>query len=129
MKFGPVASAEAKGGIWVHSIRTGGLILKKGTVIGDAEIAAITAAGVAAITVARIEPGDVPEDTAAAELAAAIAGTGVSVDRAFTGRANLFAETAGVLVVDGPGVDRFNQVNADITLATLGAYTCAFQGW
>ena len=34
------------------------------------------------------------------DIAAAVAGEGVRVDRAFTGRANLFAETAGVLVVD-----------------------------
>ena len=29
MKFGPVAPVEAKGGIVVHSIRTGGLVLKR----------------------------------------------------------------------------------------------------
>ena len=119
MKFGAVAPAEAKGGIVVHSIRKGGLVLRKGTVVGDAEIAALDAAGVAAITVARLEPGDVSEDKAAAELAAAVRATGVQVDRAFTGRANLFAETAGVVVVDNAGIDRFNEVDADITLATL----------
>ena len=41
-----------------------------------------------------------PEDEAAAAIAAAVAGQGVRVDRAFTGRCNLFAESAGVLVVD-----------------------------
>ena len=49
---------------------------------------------------ARLEPGDVSEDKAAAEIAAAVAGEGVHVDRAFTGRSNLFADSAGVLVVD-----------------------------
>ena len=39
MKFGAVAPAEAKGGIVVHSIRKGALVLRKGTVVGDAEIA------------------------------------------------------------------------------------------
>jgi molybdenum cofactor cytidylyltransferase len=78
--------------------------------------------------VARIEPDDVSEDTAAAELAAAIAGEGVHVDRAFTGRANLFAETAGVVVVDPAGVDRFNEVDADITLATLEAFAPVVPG-
>src|SRR5580692_734100 len=115
MKFGPVPPGDAKGGIVVHSIRKGGLVLKKGTVVGDAEIAALAAAGVAAITVARLEPGDVSEDAAAAELAAAVAGDGVTVDRAFTGRANLFAESAGVVVVDNARVDRFNEVDPDIT--------------
>jgi len=122
MKFGLLAPGDAKGGIVVHSIRQDGLVLKKGSVVGDAEIAALKAAGIKAIMVARTEPADVSEDTAAAALASAIAGEGVHVDRAFTGRANLFAETAGVVVVNAAGVDRFNEVDADITLATLEAF-------
>ena len=97
-------------------------MLKKGTLIGKAEIAALQAAGIAEIVVARLEPGDVSEDAAAAEIAAAVAGEGVRVDRAFTGRANLFAETAGVLVVDKDAIDRLNQVDESITFATLPAY-------
>jgi molybdenum cofactor cytidylyltransferase len=128
MKFGPVAPGDAKGGIVVHSLRRGGLVLKKGSVVGDADIAALKAAGVDAIMVARIEPGDVSEDVAAAQLAAEVAGEGVHVDRAFTGRANLFAETAGVVVVDPAGVDRFNEVDADITLATLEAFAPVVAG-
>ena len=42
----------------------------------------------------QTEPGDVSEDEAAAQIAKATAGEGVHVDRAFTGRANLFAERA-----------------------------------
>jgi molybdenum cofactor cytidylyltransferase len=122
MKFGAVAPADAKGAIVVHSIRSAGLVLKKGTLVGEPEIAALRAAGVPSITVARLEPGDVSEDAAAADIAAAVAGEGVHVDRAFTGRANLFAETAGVLVVDEDGIDRLNEVDPDITLATLEAF-------
>ena len=92
MKFGRVPIREAKGAIAVHSIRQGSLVLKKGTTIQEGEIGALEAAGVADLVVARIEPGDVSEDTAAAEIAAAVAGEGVRIDRAFTGRANLFAE-------------------------------------
>jgi molybdenum cofactor cytidylyltransferase len=128
MKFGPVAPGDAKGGIVVHSIRQGGVVLKKGSVVGDADIAALQAAGVKAVTIARIEPGDVSEDKAAAELAAAVAGEGVHVDRAFTGRANVFADTAGVVVVDRAGIDRFNEVDADITFATLAAFTPVVAG-
>ena len=122
MKFGAVPVADAEGGVAVHSIRQGGLVLKKGTLIGKDEIAALKAAGIEAIVVARTEPGDVPEDAAAAEIAAAVAGEGVHVERAFTGRANLFAETAGVLVVDKGAVDRLNKVDESITFATLAAY-------
>jgi molybdenum cofactor cytidylyltransferase len=122
MKFGAVAVSEAEGSVAVHSIRQGGLVLKKGTLIGKGEIAALRAAGIAEIVVARIEPGDVSEDAAAAEIAAAVAGEGVHVERAFTGRANLFAETAGVLVVDKDAIHRLNQVDESITFATLAAY-------
>ena len=111
MKFGAVPVGEAEGAVAVHSIRKSGLVLKKGTLIGKAEIAALEAADITEIVVARIEPGDVSEDAAAAEIAAAVAGAGVHVDRAFTGRANLFAETAGVLVVEKDAIDRLNQVD------------------
>ncbi|MGZ9019452.1 MAG: NTP transferase domain-containing protein [Rhodoplanes sp.] len=119
MKFGAVPLAEASGGIVVHAIRTDGIVLKKGAVIGNAEIDALRAAGLREVTIARLEPGDVPENVAAAEIAAAAAGERVSVERAFTGRANLFAEAAGVLVVNKAGVDGLNAIDPDITLATL----------
>ena len=122
MKFGAVPVGEAEGGVSVHSIRQGGLVLKKGTLIGKAEIAALKGVGIAEIVVARIEPGDVSEDAAAAEIAATVAGEGVQVERAFTGRANLFAARAGVLVVDRAAVDRINNVDEAITFATLAAY-------
>jgi molybdenum cofactor cytidylyltransferase len=122
MKFGAVTPKEAVGGTAVHTIRQGALVLKKGTLIGPVEAAALEAAGIKDIVVARLEPGDVSEDAAASEIATAIAGEGVHVDRAFTGRANLFARSAGVLVVDKETVDRLNRIDEAITLATLPAY-------
>jgi len=119
MKFGPVAPAEALGGTAVHSIRQGDLVLKKGTLIGPAEVTALKAAGVKEIVVARLEPGDVSEDDAAAAIAAAAGGNGVRADKAFTGRCNLFAETAGVLVIDKAAVDALNRIDEAVTLATL----------
>src|SRR6478672_2993392 len=128
MKFGAVPPREAEGAIAVHSIRKDGVTLKKGTRIGQAEIAALEAAKIPDVVVARLEPGDVSEDTAAAEIAAAVAGEGVHVDRAFTGRANLFAENAGVLVVNKAGVDALNDVDPAITFATLNAYAPVVAG-
>ena len=128
MKFGAVAPADAEGAIAVHSIRKGSLVLRKGTRIGKTDIAALIDAGIGEIVVARLESGDVSEDVAAAEIAQAVAGEGVRVDRAFTGRANLFAEAAGVLVVDGEGVNRINAVDPDITFATLAAFAPVVEG-
>jgi molybdenum cofactor cytidylyltransferase len=128
MKFGAVPPREAEGSIAVHSIRKDGFTLKKGTLIGKPEVTALEAAKISEIVVARLEPGDVSEDIAAADIAAAVAGEGVHVDRAFTGRANLFAESAGVLVVDRAGVDALNDVDPAITFATLEAYAPVVTG-
>src|SRR3984885_4313604 len=122
MKFGAVAPKNARGATAVHTIRQGDLVLKKGTLIGPAEIAALEAAGIKDVVVAQLEPGDVSEDVAAADIAKKIAGPGVHIDRAFTGRANLFAQIPGVLVVDRDAVDRLNRVDEAITFATLPAF-------
>jgi molybdenum cofactor cytidylyltransferase len=124
----PVAPVDALGATAVHSIRQGDLVLKKGTLIGSKEVAALSAAGVKEIVVARLEPGDVSEDEAAAGIAAAVAGSGVRIDRAFTGRCNLFAQTAGVLVVDKGGIDRLNRIDEAVTLATLPAFKPVVDG-
>ena len=76
----------------------------------------------------RLEAGDVSEDVAAASIAQAVAGEGVNVERAFTGRANLFAAQAGVLVVDRSAVDRINGVDEAITFATLSAFKPVVEG-
>ena len=128
MKFGAIPVAEALGATAVHSIRQNDLVLKKGTKIGPDEIAALTAAGVKEITVARLDPGDVSEDKAAADIAAAIRDAGVRADRAFTGRCNLFAENAGILVVDKNSIDALNRVDEAITVATLPAYKPVVEG-
>ena len=122
MKFGSVPVTEAEGGIAVHSIRKAGVVLKKGTLIGSSEVAALRAAGVGELVVARLEPGDVSEDHAAADIAGAVAGEGVRVDRAFTGRANLFADEPGVLVVDKTAIDCLNLIDEAVTFATLPAF-------
>jgi molybdenum cofactor cytidylyltransferase len=128
MKFGAVAIADALGATAVHSIRQGDFVLKKGTRIGPREIAALKAAGIQQITVARLDAGDVSEDQAAADIAEAIKGEGLRVDQAFTGRCNLFAETAGVLVVDRGVIDALNRVDEAITVATLPAYKPVVEG-
>ena len=128
MKFGPASPAEAIGGVTVHTLRQGSLVLKKGTTIGPAEVEALTKAGVKEIVVVRLEQGDVSEDVAAASIAEAVTGEGIIAERAFTGRANLFAGRAGVLVVDRAAVDRINGVDEAITFATLAAFKPVVEG-
>jgi molybdenum cofactor cytidylyltransferase len=128
MKFGPASPAEAVGGVTVHTLRRGSLVLKKGTTIGPAEAEALKKAGVKDIVVVRLEPGDVSEDVAAASIAQAVTGEGINVERAFTGRANLFAARPGILVIDRAAVDRINNVDEAITFATLPAFKPVVEG-
>ena len=128
MKFGPVSPREAEGATAVHTIRQGSLVLKKGTLIGPVEVRALEAAGIPKIVVARLDADDVSEDQAAADIANAVAGPGVRVDKAFTGRANLFADKAGILVVEKDAIDDLNRVDEAITFATLPAYKPVVEG-
>src|SRR5258708_4697521 len=121
MKFGPVSPAAAIGGVTVHTLRQGSLVLKKGTTIGPGEVEALTRAGVKEIVVVRLEDGDVSEDVAAASIAQAVAGEGLGVERPFTGRANLVAAKARGLVIDRAKVRCINNVAQGITFATLPA--------
>src|SRR5712692_63120 len=119
MRFGDVPLAEATGAILAHSLRLGTAVLKKGRVLSPADIALIAASGLDRIVAARLDPGDIREDAAATRIAAAAAGEGIATATAFTGRANLFAEARGLLVVDRDRLDRLNSVDEAVTLGTL----------
>ena len=119
MQFGEVPVRQAEGAILVHSLRFGKTALKKGRILSAADLVEIAAAGIDEITVVGLEPGDVREDPAAARIAAAASGDGVTTAPAFTGRANLFAEAKGVLVFDREQLDRLNLVDEGVTLGTL----------
>ncbi|MEP9353138.1 molybdopterin-binding/glycosyltransferase family 2 protein [Xanthobacter sp. KR7-65] len=128
MKFGPLPLADAEGAIAAHSVRLPGGTLKKGTRLGAAEIARLGAAGIREVVAAQPEPGEIHEDEAARRLAAAVAGAHVRAEAAFTGRANLHAQAAGVLRLPGNGLDAFNGVHEAITLATLRDYSAVAAG-
>lgn len=121
MEFGEVAVGEAAGAILAHSLAVGGLRLRKGHVLDAADVAALAAAGIAEVTVARAGPQDMPEDAAAGALGAALVGeaTALRAGAAATGRVNLYAEAAGLLAVDAAAVTRLNLADPSITLATL----------
>jgi len=119
VKFGPVALDEAADGILAHAVRVGGRILKKGRRLGPADLDMMRGAGIERITVALLGPGDVGEDQAALAVAESLLGAGVCAGPPSTGRVNLFAATAGLLVLDAAAVDGLNAVSEDVTLATL----------
>ncbi len=123
MKFGAVPVGECVGAILAHSLRTPKGVFKKGRVLSAADAEALAVAGFRTVVAARLEPGDAAENDAASELAKAAAGDGVRAAGAFTGRANLFATGHGLAVIDRARIDRFNQVDETLTLATVEPYT------
>lgn len=123
MKFEEVHSDGAVGAILAHSHRAGACgMLKKGHVVTEADARALVAAGIRRVIVARLEAGDVGEDQAARRVATVIAGQGLTIARAITGRANLFAEARGLLVVTRDRIDALNEIDEAITVATVPPY-------
>ncbi|PWE31992.1 molybdopterin biosynthesis protein [Maritimibacter sp. 55A14] len=126
MRFGPVPLAQAQGAVLAHSLAAGPRKLRKGRALGDADIAALEQAGIAQVTVAQLEPGDLGEDAAAARIAAALApdpaAAGLRLSTAATGRVNLYAVHPGVLALDPAAIARLNAVDPAITLATLPTF-------
>ncbi|QIK39411.1 NTP transferase domain-containing protein [Pontivivens nitratireducens] len=122
MQFGEVETAEAAGAILAHSVSVGTLRLRKGRRLSPSDIEALATAGVGRVVVARLGDADMGEDRAAENVAARMAGPNMRVASPFTGRVNLYAETAGLLRVDRAVVDALNGVDEAITLATLPDY-------
>ncbi len=119
MRFGAVPVGQAEGAVLAHSVATPEGRLRKGQVLGAAEVARLRGAGLTEVIVARLEDGDVDEHVAAAALARAMAGPGLEVREASTGRANLHATGPGIVQIDAAAIAAANAVDPMITVATL----------
>ncbi len=119
MKFGRFSLPDAAGAILAHSIGTPSGAIKKGRTLGPSEISRLRAAGIESVMAARLEAGDVTEDAAAERVARAVAGGGLKLAAPFTGRANLYAEEAGIVVLDAERIRRLNAIDEAITIATV----------
>ena len=124
MIFADLAPQDAIGAVLVHGVKLGGQVFKKGRVISADDALTLETSGVAAVTCVKLTADDVPEDTAAAVIAASLVGPGLTATAPFTGRANLIAEQAGVMVIDADGVNALNALDESITLATVDRYAC-----
>jgi molybdenum cofactor cytidylyltransferase len=119
MKFGRTPLSAALGAILAHSLQIKSGVLKKGRRLTEQDLARLAETGVSEIVAARLEPGDVGEDEAAARVARAIAGSNASVAEPFTGRSNLFAEVAGLAMIDAERINALNRIDEALTVATL----------
>lgn len=125
MRFGRLSTSgdEAIGAVSAHTLRIPGAVFKKGRVLTADDLGRLRAAGFDSVIAARLDPDDIAEDAAAARLGAAVAGSGLRVADAATGRCNLYAEIPGVLQVDSERVDHLNRIDEAVTLATIAPYS------
>ena len=128
MKFGQTPIEEAEDAVLAHGVRIDGLALKKGDTLTLERRLALGAAGVKCVVAARLEPGDVGENEAALKLAKRLVGAHLRCSEPFTGRVNLFAETAGLAIIEAEAIDRINTVDEAITVATLPPYRAVADG-
>lgn len=119
MEFGEVPVTESVGGVLAHSLAVDGLRLKKGVVLRDKDVDALLRAGVETVTIARLDPDDMPEDAAASALGRAFAGPNLRLTEPVSGRVNVIATAPGILRVAAGAVAAFNAVDEAITVATL----------
>lgn len=130
MKFGLVPLAEAEGHILAHTVLSadGRKLFGKGRWLGAADIQTLAAHGYHEVMVARLEETDLHEDEAARRVGLAVAGEGVRVTAPGVGRANLIAEVMGPLYVNVPVLEKLNNIDEGITIATLRAYSLVRPG-
>ncbi len=119
MKFGAFPIQDCVGAIVAHTIRDGGVMLKKGHKLTGEDIRELALAGVEQIVAALPEPGDIGENEAADKIGAAIQQDNIRKSGAATGRVNLYAESDGLLTLNETGIHALNNLDERITFATL----------
>lgn len=119
MKFGPVALGDALGAVLAHSLKLPDGMLRKGQVLTAADLQRLATAGASTVVAARLDSSDVPEEVAAQRVAQVLAGDAVEIGDAVTGRVNLYARAAGLLLLDGARIHAANRVHEGLTIATL----------
>ncbi|CCE95916.1 unnamed protein product [Sinorhizobium fredii HH103] len=128
MRFGPVPLAEAEGAILAHAVKTAEGKLAKGHRLSANDLAMLADAGMGEVIVARLDPDELPEDEAAARIAAAIAPDHLRFSSAATGRVNVYATVSGLFVAGRAIVDRVNRIDPAITLACLADHVAVNAG-
>lgn len=128
MIFGEFRCEEAEGVTLAHTLNLGGKTLKKGRVLTAADVALLRQAGMASVTGARMQAGDLDENAGAAEIAALLVGPNTETRRAYTGRCNVHASIRGVLRVDAARIDALNQLDEAVAIGTLPDHALARHG-
>ncbi|MCK0070979.1 NTP transferase domain-containing protein [Kordiimonas laminariae] len=127
MQFKDIATKKALGWHLAHSLKVGEKRIPKGHLIDQNTLDIIISAGISSLWAYQFEAGDIKEDEAARTVAAAISGKHTYTERPTKGRANIFAESDGLLQV-GQTIEALNTVNKDFGVATLPTLSRVKQG-
>lgn len=125
MIFGEFRCEEAEGVTLAHTLHLGEKTLKKGRVLGAADIVLLKQAGIERVTGARMDEGDLDENAGAAAIAALLVDPNTETRRPYTGRCNVHASTRGVLRVDAARIDALNLLDEAVAVGTLPDYALA----
>ena len=119
-----MAAREAEGAILAHGVRTPAARSRRAGALAAADIDALLAAGQETVVAARLEAGDVGEDRRRRDRRRGRPppGDGVAAAAPFAGRSNLYAEGAGLALVDPARVDALNSVDESLTVATVAPF-------
>ena len=123
MKFGPLPPEQAQGALLAHSLRAGGITIRKGRALGPEDLRALRGAGIDRVTVVRPEAGDLDENRAAAAMAVRLSGEGTACSTPVNGRVKIFAERPGLAAIDESRVHEVNAAGESLALATLAPLT------
>ena len=122
MKFSNLPLKDAEGAILAHSQTIDGKHYRKGQVLKTIDIDNIAKSGIEKIVVAKLESNDVSENDAARRIGIAVSGKNTRIGLSNTGRVNVFATTNGLINFDPKMINRINEIDEGITIATLNLH-------
>jgi molybdenum cofactor cytidylyltransferase len=130
MKFGAVPLNQAAGKILAHKLldASGRKVFNKGHMLSASDVETLRALNLSTVIVAAPAPTDLSENEAARRVGVALAGAGVKVSAPGVGRANLTAQITGPLRINVPALERLNNIDEGITIATLREHTLVQPG-
>ncbi len=130
MRFGPVPLEQAEGKILAHNLLNddGRKLFNKGHLLTSADVQMLNRANITTVIVAALDKTDLGENEAARRVGSAVAGPNVRVSAPGVGRANLLADATGPLYVNVPLLNRLNNIDEGITIATLREHTLVHPG-
>jgi molybdenum cofactor cytidylyltransferase len=130
MKFGAVPLEESAGKILAHKLISpnGQKLFNKGHMLTDGDVEKLHGLGITSVVVAALAATDLNENEAAKRVGMAIAGSGTRVVAPGVGRANVMATVTGPLRINVTALDRLNNIDEGITIATLREHTLVYKG-